>query len=112
MDGGSVVRASSGSGKSGIYMVAPAYQFIANGLFEAIWGVSISANLVARQGYAEPFFQSNVPTGDPLGRKTVLLVNNVDDFRLPRSPRWTRAPRRSSCSAARSSPSTSMCSTC
>jgi hypothetical protein len=31
----------------------------------------------------EPFFQSNVPTGDPLGPKTVLLVNNVDDFRLP-----------------------------
>jgi hypothetical protein len=38
---------------------------------------------VARQGYAEPFFQSNVPTGDPLGHKTVLLVTHVDDFRLP-----------------------------
>ena len=25
----------------------------------------------------------NVATGDPLGRKTVLLVRNVDDFRLP-----------------------------
>ena len=64
-------------------MVAPAYQFVANGLYEAIWGISIGANLVARQGYAEPFFQSNVPTGDPLGHKTVLLVTHVDDFRLP-----------------------------
>jgi hypothetical protein len=83
VNGGSVVRSSTGSGKSGIYMVAPAYQFIANGLFEAFWGVSVSANVVARQGYAEPFFQSNVPTGDPLGHKNVLLVQNVDDFRLP-----------------------------
>ena len=83
VDGGSVVRASTGSGKSGIYMVAPAYQFVANGLFEAIWGVNIGANLVARQGYAEPFFQSDVPTGDPLGHKTVLLAAHVDDVRLP-----------------------------
>ena len=32
VDGGAVVRSSTGSGKSGIYMVAPAYQFIANGV--------------------------------------------------------------------------------
>ena len=83
VNGGAVVRSSTGSGKSGIYMVAPTYQIVANGLYEAIWGLSISANLVARQGYAEPFFQSNVATGDPLGRKTVLLVPHVDDFRLP-----------------------------
>ncbi len=43
----------------------------------------VGANLVMRQGYVEPFFYSNVPTGDPLGRKTVLIVNSVDDFRLP-----------------------------
>jgi hypothetical protein len=36
-----------------------------------------------RQGYAEPYFQSDVATGDPLGHKTVLLVPHVDDFRLP-----------------------------
>ena len=83
VNGGAVVRSSTGSGKSGIYMVAPKYQIVANGLYEAIWGLSLSANLVARQGYAEPFFQSNVATGDPLGRKTVLLVPHVDDFRLP-----------------------------
>ena len=83
VDGGTVVRSSTGSGKSGIYMVAPKFQIVANGQYEAIWGLSISANVVARQGYAEPFFQSNVATGDPLGRKTVLLVPQVDDFRLP-----------------------------
>jgi hypothetical protein len=38
---------------------------------------------VTRQGYAEPFFQSSVSTGDPLGRKQVMLVSTVDQFRLP-----------------------------
>ena len=83
VDGGTVLRSSTGSGKSGIYMVAPAYQFIANGLYEAKWGLSIAANVVARQGYAEPFFQSDVATGDPLGPKTVMVVPHVDDYRLP-----------------------------
>jgi hypothetical protein len=82
-DGGPVVRQSSGSGKSGIYMIAPAFQLVANGTYDAIWGIMLGANLVTRQGYAEPFFSSNVPTGDPLGRKTVLIVQHVDDFRLP-----------------------------
>jgi hypothetical protein len=44
----------------------------------------LGANLSMREGYAEPFFQSNVATGDPLGRKSVLIVNTVDDFRLPK----------------------------
>jgi hypothetical protein len=83
VNGGAVVRSSAGSGKSGIYMVAPKYQIIANGLYEGIWGLNFGASLVTREGYAEPFFRSNVATGDPLGRKTVLLVPNVDDFRLP-----------------------------
>ena len=82
-DGGTVVRQSVGSGKSSIYMVAPSYQFIANGTYDAFWGIMLGANLVTRRGYAEPFFQSNVPTGDPLGHKTVLIAHNVDDFRLP-----------------------------
>jgi hypothetical protein len=83
IDGGLVVRKAAGSGKSNVYLVAPKYQIVANGAYEAPWGLNFGANLVTRQGYAEPFFRSNVTTGDPLGRKTVLLVNNVDDFRLP-----------------------------
>jgi hypothetical protein len=77
------VRRAAGSGKSNAYLVAPKYQLIANGLYEGPWGLNFAANMVTRQGYAQPFFRSNVTTGDPLGRKTVLLVDNVDDFRLP-----------------------------
>jgi hypothetical protein len=56
---------------------------VANGAYEGRWGIHVGANLVTREGYAEPFFQSNVSTGDPLGRKEVLLVQQVDAFRLP-----------------------------
>ena len=83
VDGGAVVRFSSGSGQSEIYMVAPAYQLAANGMYQARWGVSVGANLATRAGFAEPFFQSRVVTGDTLGRKTVLLARGEDDFRLP-----------------------------
>ena len=78
-----MVRRSAGSGKSNIYLVAPKYQIVANGVYQGPWGLNFGGNLVTRQGYAEPFFRSNVVTGDPLGRKTVLLVDDVDDFRLP-----------------------------
>ena len=44
--------------------------------------MSIAASLT-RGSYAEPFFQRNVATGDPLGPKTVLLVPQVDAVRLP-----------------------------
>lgn len=37
-----------------------------------------------RQGYAEPFFRSNVATGDPLGSsKSVLITDDVGKLRLP-----------------------------
>jgi hypothetical protein len=83
VNGGLTVRKAGGSGKSNIFLVAPKYQIVANGSYQARWGFNFGANLVARQGYAEPFFQSNVNTGDPLGLKEVLLVSSVDQFRLP-----------------------------
>ncbi len=45
---------------------------------------SIGANWMLRQGYAEPFYRSNVATGDPLGSaKRVLATDDVGKFRLP-----------------------------
>ena len=82
VDGGMVAQQSIGSGKSNIFLVAPTYQFVANGSYEGPWGINVGASLVTRQGYAEPFFQSNVSTGDPLGLKQVLIVPRVDAFRL------------------------------
>jgi hypothetical protein len=83
-DGGIVVTQTGGSGKSNIYMVLPQYQFIANGMYQGPWGINFGANWLLRQGYAVPYFRNNVATGDALGNnKSVLVVNDVTDFRLP-----------------------------
>jgi hypothetical protein len=83
IDGGPVVIQSAGSGKSSIYLLPPKYQFSANGLYEAPWGINVGANLLYRQGYGEPYFRSRVNPGDPvLGLKSVLLTTSVDQFRL------------------------------
>lgn len=83
-DGGLVMRQSTGSGKSGIYQVLPKYQLIATGMYQAPWGINLAANTVTRQGFATPYFRNLVPTADPIApRKTVLLVEDVGDHRLP-----------------------------
>jgi hypothetical protein len=83
IDGGHVITQSGGSGKSNIFLVLPQYQFTANGMYQAGWGINFGANWVLRQGYAEPFYRTRVSTGDPLGLKTVLAVTDVTAFRLP-----------------------------
>jgi hypothetical protein len=84
IDGGTVVTQTGGSGKSNIFMVLPKYQLVANGMFQARWGINLGANWVLRQGYAVPYFRSNVATGDVLRNgKSVLAVDDVTDFRLP-----------------------------
>ena len=85
IDGGRVVTRTGGSGKSNIYMVLPQYQVVANGMYQARWGINFGANWLLRQGYAIPYFRSNVVTGDPLSNlKSVLVVDDVTRFRLPK----------------------------
>ena len=84
-DGGVVVTRTGGSGKSNIYMVLPKYQVVANGMYQMPWGINVGGNWVMRQGYAMPYFRSNVATGDVLSNnKSVLAVSEADDFRLPK----------------------------
>lgn len=82
-DGGEVIAQSAGSGKSGIWLIVPKYQFVANGLYQGPWGINFGANYILRQGYGQPWFQGRVSTGDPLGRKTVLLASDVSENRMP-----------------------------
>jgi hypothetical protein len=84
INGGPVVVSSAGSGKSQIYSVAPKYQLSANGLYQFPWGIDAGANLLLRQGYAEPFNRTRVASGDPLvPSKTVLIAPSADGSRLP-----------------------------
>ena len=83
VSGGPVVRQTGDAAAAATFTTAPAYQFAASGLYKARWGIDVGASLVSRQGFAEPFFESDVQTGDPLGRKTVLIAKNADGVRLP-----------------------------
>ncbi|MEK6631658.1 MAG: hypothetical protein AABY89_13080, partial [Acidobacteriota bacterium] len=84
IDGGLVVVQSGGSGKSGIFQLLPKFQIIANGLYQAPWGIDLGFNMVSRQGFGQPWFRSQVTTGDALSkRKSVLLITDVGKNRLP-----------------------------
>jgi hypothetical protein len=85
IDGGIVISYSSGSGKSGIYQLLPKYQFMANGLYQAPWGIDLGMNLVMRQGFGQPWYRSRVSgSSDALsGTKSVLLNMDVGENRLP-----------------------------
>lgn len=75
IDGGPVVVQTTGSGKSGIYLIAPKYQISANGMYQGPWGFDFGANFIMRQGYGEPFFRSRVNTSDSVvSLKNLLLV--------------------------------------
>jgi hypothetical protein len=83
VNGGPVVVRSGGSGKSQIYLLPPKFQFSANGMYQAPWGIDLGASVIARQGYASPFFRSRVNTNDPvIANKNLLLTDGADEFRL------------------------------
>jgi hypothetical protein len=85
VDGGLVMMASSGSGKSNIYMVQPTYQLIANGAYQLPWDIDLGASYLLRQGYPMPWNRST--SGgftDTLGStKNLLLVPEVNYGSLP-----------------------------
>jgi hypothetical protein len=82
IDGGSVMTPSSSSGKSEIYMLAPRYQFTATGLYQLGWGINVAGNLVARDGFGQPYFATTESSDPSFTEKRVLLAN-PEDHRLP-----------------------------
>jgi hypothetical protein len=82
IDGGIVVTPSSASGKSEIYMLTPRYQFNASGLYQLAWGINVAGNLVARDGFGQPYFATTESGDASAPEKRVLLVD-PDESRLP-----------------------------
>jgi hypothetical protein len=57
-----------------------------NGAYQARWNFTLGMNYVFRQGYALPYYRGGAPgTVDDLAPqgKSVLLVPDVNDYRLP-----------------------------
>ena len=80
--GGQYVTQTSGSGKSEIYLLLPRYQFTAAGLYQLPHGVNLGGNLVARQGYGQPYFATAESSDPTLPEKRILLAD-PDKERLP-----------------------------
>jgi len=82
-NGGQFAPQSGGSGSGTIYINAK-WQFNANAMYQAPWGLELSANVFGRQGYPRPFTRTG--TTAALGADsgiTVLLSPEIDTFRYP-----------------------------
>jgi hypothetical protein len=77
-DGGQFAPQSGGSGSGSIYINAK-WQFNANGLYQAPYGIELSANVFGRQGYPMPLFRQQSLGSD--GGLQVLVSPQIDSFR-------------------------------
>jgi hypothetical protein len=82
VDGGAVVTPSFGSGKSEVYLLMPRYQVNASALYQLPWGVNIAGNLVAREGFGQPYFET-VESTDPSATEKRVLLADPEETRLP-----------------------------
>src|SRR6185295_17056319 len=82
-DGGQYAPQSGGSGSGNIYINAK-WQFNANAMYQAGWGIELSGNVFGRQGYPFPMFRAG--TTAALGGDStlnVLVSPLIDTFRYP-----------------------------
>ena len=82
-DGGAFAPQSGGSGSGNIYINAK-WQFNANALYQAPWGIDVSGNVFGRQGYPYPLFRQGSTAalgGD--STLSVLVTPQIDSLRYP-----------------------------
>jgi hypothetical protein len=82
-NGGQFAPQSGGSGSGTIYINAK-WQFNANAMYQAPYGIEVSANVFGRQGYPFPIVRSG--TVAALGADSalsVLVSPEIDTFRFP-----------------------------
>lgn len=82
-NGGQFAPQSGGSGSGTIYINAK-WQFNANAMYQAPYGIEVSANVFGRQGYPFPIVRSG--TAAALGADSgvsVLVSPEIDTFRFP-----------------------------
>jgi hypothetical protein len=78
VDGGQFAPQSSASSGSGSVYVNAKWQFTANGMYQAPFGIEASANVFGRQGYPYPLFRTQALGGESL---SVLVTPAIDSFR-------------------------------
>ena len=86
LDGGVVIRETTGSTDSGTYMMTPRVQVGVTMSGSIRWGIDVGVSYIGRQGHATPYFRSLVPgSADATSEsgKNVLLVQDLESLRLP-----------------------------
>jgi hypothetical protein len=78
VDGGQFAPQSSGNSNGPVYMNAR-WQFNANGMYQAPYGIEIAANVFGRQGYPWPLFRTQALGAD--SGLSVLVTPQIDTFR-------------------------------
>lgn len=78
VDGGQFAPSSSASSGSGTVYANAKWQFNANGMYLAPFGIEASANVFGRQGYPFPLFRTQTLGGESL---SVLVTPAIDTFR-------------------------------
>jgi hypothetical protein len=78
VDGGQFVAATGGGG--GAYYLNAKWQFNANGMYQAPYGIEIAGNVFGRQGYPFPIYRPQALGSDSIN---VLVSPEVDTFRYP-----------------------------
>ncbi len=112
VDGGAFAPQSTGNGQGAIYMNAR-WQFNANGVYVAPYGIELAANVFGRQGYPMPLFRPGSTAA--LGADSslnVLVSPTIDYVRYPKCGTRTSASRAISSSARSTSAACSTSSTC
>ena len=78
VDGGQFAPQSSGNAAGNVYINAR-WQFNANGMYQAPFGIDVAANVFGRQGYPFPLFRTQALGADT--GLSVLVTPAIDTFR-------------------------------
>jgi hypothetical protein len=78
VDGGQLAPQSTGNSAGNVYINAR-WQFNANGMYQAPFGIEVAANVFGRQGYPFPLFRTQALGADT--GLSVLVTPAIDTFR-------------------------------
>jgi hypothetical protein len=78
VNGGQFAPMSSGNGTGNVFVNAK-WQFNANGMYQAPYGLELAANVFGRQGYPFPLFRTQALGND--SGLNVLVTPHIDTFR-------------------------------
>jgi hypothetical protein len=78
VDGGQFAPQSSGNGSGNVYINAR-WQFNANAMYQAPYGIEVAGNVFGRQGYPFPLFRTQALGAD--SGLSVLVTPQIDTFR-------------------------------